>query len=85
MSKKEKNSSSVEEPIALYITSRKGKSKPSLTISTPEEQEEDNYAYWRRLTPKQRLALHLKMAKKVFKEELKNPNPYDRIYFDRCI
>jgi hypothetical protein len=78
VSKKKANKNLVNEPTVLYETF----GNTSLTISSVEEQEEDNYANWRSLTPRQRLALHLKMAKEVYKEELKNSKPYDQIYFN---
>jgi hypothetical protein len=75
--KKKRNRNLVDEPFVLYETNE----NISLTVSSMEEQDEDNYAYWRSLSPKQRLVLHLKMAKKLYKKELKHSVLYDKIYF----
>jgi hypothetical protein len=75
--KKKENKGLIEESFVLYHSNE----NISLTVSSMEEQDEDNYSYWRSLSPRRRLALHLKMAKEVYKEELKNTVAYDKIYF----
>jgi hypothetical protein len=75
--KKKANKDLIEEAFVLYKTNE----NISLTVSSVEAQDEDNYAFWRSLSPRRRLALHLKMAKEIYKEELKKTIVYDKIYF----
>jgi len=60
-----------DEPMAEYLNSdRYRKSIAELTFSDFQGQEEANYAYWRRLTPSQRIELHTIMVNSIYKDTL---------------
>lgn len=74
----------IEEPLAEYFKSDAyAASFKTLTFSSVEEQEEENYKYWRSLTPEQRLELHYLFLVHVYFEEIeKNKNiPINEIVF----
>ncbi len=58
-----------DEPMEEFLKSD-GYRKPSgeITFSDFQGQEESNYAYWRSLTPAQRLALHTIMVHSIYKD-----------------
>ena len=73
----------VNESIVDYMNSKAYKeSFTNITISSYEEQEEDNYVFWAHLTPKQRLELHFHMITGFFADELKKKKGYHKIEFD---
>ena len=53
-----------------------------IIFSTLEEQEEENYHYWLRLTPEQRLENVTFMIKTIYARELEQPSKSNRIFFD---
>jgi hypothetical protein len=68
----------VEEQSTEYVKP----SRKSITFSTLEEQERDNYLYWIGLSPEQRLEQATLLIKALYREELKKPADYSRIIFD---
>lgn len=73
----EKDENKVNEPSAEYHA-------PELRIfNSFEEMNEDQYKYWRSLTPEQRLADHYNLLTQVYKDEIeKNKQfPSNDIYF----
>jgi hypothetical protein len=65
----------VDEPMEEYLKSdRYRQSSASITFSDFEGQEEANYAYWRHLTPSQRLELHTIMVSSVYRKNDSDPN-----------
>ena len=66
---------------ALY---KAGYDQLNITFSTPEEEEEANYNYWRSLTSEQRLELHYLLLVHVYSDEIeKNKTlPNNEIVFD---
>ncbi|MEI6890018.1 MAG: hypothetical protein ACOYM0_07485 [Bacteroidales bacterium] len=59
----------VDETMAEYLKSdRYRKSSSGITFSDFEGQEEANYAFWRRLTPSQRIELHTIMVNSIYKD-----------------
>jgi hypothetical protein len=67
-----------EEPAAAYSSGHK-----KLTVSTVEEQEQDNYLYWLSLSPSQRIANATELIRKVYAIELNMPSKTKRIIFDK--
>ena len=58
-----------EEPMEDYLKSdRYRRSFTSITFSDFKGQEETNYAFWRHLTPSQRLELHTIMVKSLYSD-----------------
>jgi len=56
-----------DEPLGEYLQSdRYKKSAGVIFFSDFEEQEEANYAFWRHLTPSQRLELHKIMLESIY-------------------
>ena len=54
-----------------YLASERYKrSRAAITFSDFDGQEEANYAFWRRLTPVQRLELHTIMVKSLYADEI---------------
>lgn len=73
----------VNETLEEYFKSKAYKeSFKKITISSFEEQEEDNYVFWAHLTPKQRLELHFHMISGFFADELNKKKRYHKIEFD---
>ena len=75
-----KKSLSLQFKIEMIMPSE---SLKTITFSSPEEQEEGNYKYWRSLTPEQRLELHYLLLVHVYSDEIeKNKNiPINEIVF----
>jgi hypothetical protein len=64
----------VNEPMVDYLASKRYKdSLKTITISSFEEQENDNYRFWAHLTPAQRIELHYLMISTFFKDVLESP------------
>ena len=63
------------EPMVDYLSSERYKdSFKTITISSFEEQEEDNYIFWAHLTPAQRIELHYLMISTFFWNVLASPD-----------
>jgi hypothetical protein len=63
----------VDEPMEEYLkTDRYRKTSSVITFSDFKGQEEANYAFWRHLTPAQRLELHTIMVTSMFADEIRN-------------
>lgn len=57
----------VEEPMEEYLKSdRYKRASTNIIFSDFKGQEETNYAFWRHLTPSQRLQLHTIMVKSLY-------------------
>ena len=72
------------EPETEYVTQQKlGNIYKTISISSMEEMEKDNYRHWLSLTPEQRLAEHYYLITHIYKDELEKSKGtlYDRIYF----
>jgi hypothetical protein len=73
-----------DEPLGEYLQSdRYKKSAGVIFFSNFEEQEEANYAFWRRLTPFQRLELHKIMLDSIYASVLVKNNfnePLDIVF-----
>jgi hypothetical protein len=69
---------SVNEPGLVW---QKETNSKKLIISTVHDQEQDNYLYWLRLTPEQRIASVTLLIQEIFAEELNKPRS-KRIIFD---
>jgi len=69
----------VDEPMGEYLVSeRYRRSRKAITFSDFGGQEESNYAFWRHLTPVQRLELHTIMVTSLYADEiLKNADRLD--------
>jgi hypothetical protein len=56
-----------DEPMGEYLKSNKyHKSAAEITFSDFKGQEEANYAFWRQLTPSQRIELHTIMNNSIY-------------------
>lgn len=65
----------VEGPMEDYLKSdRHRRSSTNITFSDFKGQEEANYAFWRHLTPSQRLQLHTIMVKSLYLDIIKKHN-----------
>ena len=69
----------VNEPLEIQFRL----SHKRIIFSTPEEQEEENYHYWLRLTPEQRLENVTFIIKTIYARELEQPSKSNRIFFDK--
>lgn len=59
----------VEEPMEEYLKSdRYKRASTNITFSDFKGQEETNYAFWRHLTPSQRLQLHTIMVTSLYSD-----------------
>ena len=59
----------VDELMEEYLKSdRYRKSLAEITFSDFEGQEEENYSYWRHLSPSQRIELHTIMVNSIYKD-----------------
>jgi len=65
-----------EEPMEEYLKSeRYRESSTDIVFSDYKGQEEANYAFWRHLTPAQRLELHTIMVSTLYADTMKmNPD-----------
>jgi hypothetical protein len=76
-----------EESMAEYIKSdRSLKSSASIFFSDYKGQEETNYAFWRHLTPAQRLELHTIMVTSLYadvKQKSTDNTPLKIIFSDK--
>lgn len=82
MPKKKKNSHNASEPEPVYSASLLQQTQgKEIVVSTHEEQEEANYAYWLSLSPEERLALHYKMISSIYKEALSKKKKNKTIKF----
>ncbi len=62
-----------DEQIEEYLkTDRYRKTSSGITFSDFKGQEEANYAFWRHLTPAQRLELHTIMVTSMYADEIRN-------------
>ncbi|MEI6433639.1 MAG: hypothetical protein WCP32_02260 [Bacteroidota bacterium] len=60
-----------DEPMSEYLKSERYRnSSKGLIFSDFEGQEEANYAFWRRLTPAQRLELHTIMVSSLYADKV---------------
>lgn len=77
----------VEEPIEEYLKSeRYRESSSTLTFSDFKGQEEANYAFWRHLTPVQRLELHRIMVSSLYADGVKKDadnTPLEIVFSDK--
>lgn len=55
----------------------------TVTISSMEEMEKDNYRHWLSLSPEQRLAEHLQLLSQIYKDKVEKANGilFDKIHF----
>ena len=80
---KPKNSE-VNEPAAEYVAQTKlGDVFKTITISSLEEMDNDNYRHWNSLTPEERFAEHYEMISRMYRDELEKSKGtlFDKIYF----
>ncbi|MBL7113972.1 MAG: hypothetical protein ISS19_18685 [Bacteroidales bacterium] len=65
----------VDEPMEEYLRSdRYRQYGMKITFSDFKGQEEANYRFWRSLTPRQRLELHVLMIEAVYQSEIEKSN-----------
>ncbi len=79
-----KDENKVNEPAGEYSSPQKlGDIYKTITISSLEEMEKDNYRHWLSLTPEQRLAEHYYLITQIYKDELEKSRGtlYDKIHF----
>ena len=74
-----KKTITVSEPDVAY---QKEMDSKKLIFSSVQNQEQDNYLFWLRLTPEQRIASVTQLIREIFAEELKKPRASNRILFD---
>jgi len=68
----------VDEPMEEYLRSDRYRQHSTIiTFSDFKGQEEENYMFWRSLTPRQRLELHFLMVKAIYPHELEKSSDID--------
>lgn len=69
----------VDEPMEEYLRSERYLQHGSkLTFSDFKGQEESNYLFWRSLTPRQRLELHVLMIEEMYPNDIEKSNDADQ-------